>query len=402
MRHIVKTWLTVAAMSLLGALPGKGVITSYYPTIFMADNLWGAFMQLNNEEVILVPLSYAGIDMDCVDGYYGNMQLPSEILHNGITYRVTGTEFPFCEMDYLSLPESIVNLNGIEGDWERWKTESPRVYNHYASVKQIYFSEGLLTINGINGVKDLTHLQLPNSVVDVTGISDCPDLYSLKFGDNIQTIHDNSLSNLTALTELNLGNVRIIGQNVANNCTALEYVRMPENIFKYGDYLLRGCSSLKTVDVGTYPLLLRFCMDCPAIETIICMNPYPPGIGYETFNAVDAENCVVIVPDGCRETYLDPEVQRYTGWRFNNIIEASEASGVVNLKPECGTALPEGMVLTPGSIRLTAEVETLYSVTDASGRMVGHGSIAGHRAIDVPPGIYVVTLGDSSAKVLVR
>ena len=163
-------------------------------------------------------------------------------------------------------------------------------------------------------------------------------------------------------TSINIPNsVTSIGKRAFDGCSYLQHVTFPNLVTEICDGTFWDCVSLESVTIpsGITSIGVLSFTNCWKLKKVYCYNATPPllddGVEYRrnlyeqyqydytcdfweqdfsSFGGVDKENCVVYVPKGSGESYLNAAI-----WKdFKNIVEA-DMSGVDNVnyvKPASG------------------------------------------------------------------
>ena len=161
--------------------------------------------------------------------------------------------------------------------------------------------EGLGAYN-FYGAKQLTSVDLSATKVrklyDGT-FWDTPALTSVKLPATIDSIGAKVWALATALPELDLSNtcVQTMSDSVFFGCSSLSSVTLP--------------ATLQTVGTGVLA-------DCPAMERLSTFANVPPTANDFTFDGLDTEACVLVVPEGKAGDYAAA-----TGWRDFTHVEAT-------------------------------------------------------------------------------
>ncbi|MCD8291364.1 MAG: leucine-rich repeat domain-containing protein, partial [Prevotella sp.] len=117
--------------------------------------------------------------------------------------------------------------------------------------------------------------------------------------------------------------VTIIDDRLFANCEGLTSLIIPDGITSIGDNAFEYCSALSSVTFGSSVTSIGSMIfgGCESLKEINVKNPTPPTATFLTFEDVDMENCVLKVPTGCKETYMQAEY-----WKdFQNINEVDYA-----------------------------------------------------------------------------
>lgn len=213
----------------------------------------------------------------------------------------------------------------------------------------------------------LVSVTLPNTVISIGthAFAFCPELRYFDFGPSIQVIEGNAFYSCTNLEDFTLPEtVTKIGSWAFCGCRSLYHLNLPNSITTIGDYTFDECSNLAIVTlpdgltkiaeglfdqaglksitipsgVTTIGDLAFFACDglkkavipttvteignhafvCPNMDTVTCLGGIPASLYGTTITSFEVpENCCLIVPCGCAETYRNSR----WGEVFTNIVE---------------------------------------------------------------------------------
>lgn len=219
----------------------------------------------------------------------GVVEIPETVNYNGVEYTVAQIDFSvdFMNTTELTFPSSIKSIGGT----------APK-------LSELTLPEGLQEIqsNSFSDNKLISQLSPPSSLRLIG--SDCfskNEISRIEFAEGLMEIGANSFSDNPNLIEALLPNSLLrIGENCFGNCGNLQTVQLPR------------------WSISNYQLF----NGCPSITKIICSAKIPPMV-YESFDAVNKDLCVIVVPKGCAEEYRNAFF-----WKdFKNIVE-SELSNI--------------------------------------------------------------------------
>lgn len=261
----------------------------------------------------------------------------------------------------------IISGEGAMYDFGNWEHKIPW-YDFVNDIKEIIIDSGVTTIGceAFQSCYYLTSLTISNSVISIgkKAFQDCRRLASITIPSSVTSIGAFAFRYCPELTSVTIPkSVTDIGENPFTNCVGLSSIVVengndtydshnqcnaiiesktntliagckntviPENIASIGDYAL---SSL----VITSPIIIPNSVTSIGEEAfsyndglvnIYSLNRTPPSCEISAFCYIDKESCVLWVPKGCSEAYLDAD-----GWSdFLNVKEIKE--GDVNLDDE--------------------------------------------------------------------
>ena len=228
--------------------------------------------------------------------YKGDVVIPSEIMIDGIYYKVTGIDsFAFLISDNLTsvtLPNTITYIGA-------------RSFKECPKLKSIDLPESLESLGfeafASSGLESIT---IPNSVtkVDEYGrvFSFCENLSEVVVSENLTSIENLFFEGCSSLKKIVLPNsITRIGRRAFAQCTSLDTLSIPSGVIVIDESAFEGCNfkSLKSY------IKIPF----PAKDAFYGMS----------------NGSILYVPSGTKKLYQEAE-----GWNsaFKDIIEFSEGS----------------------------------------------------------------------------
>ena len=126
------------------------------------------------------------------------------------------------------------------------------------------------------------------------------------------------LNDNKALTKFKNRFLTSAGEYLLNGCTSLTSVDLG-NLTSAGNYLLSGCSSLTSVDLGNLTSAGKALLgDCSKLHSCTIHSTKPPII-QETFDQINS-SCVLYVPAGCVDAYkANSNINTLFGGRIKEI-----------------------------------------------------------------------------------
>lgn len=177
-------------------------------------------------------------------------------------------------------------------------------FNVCPDLKNLIFEEGLTFIGGLcfNHLNDITELTLPNSLYSIgkNDFTNAENLRKITFGKGLREIGDYGFSDNISLTEVVLPEyLHRLGIHAFDNCTNLRRVTIPRWIKEsYNNF--NNCPNIEVIDLYCESDLADF---------------------YGSFDKVDKEKCIVIVPKGTSARFKNS----YGVFsKFKNIIERDD------------------------------------------------------------------------------
>lgn len=335
-----------------------------------------AFAGCTSLQSISLPEGLTELGMGCFKNCTSlkDVELPSSLL------RINPYAFEGAGIEEIYLPEGITTLN-------RYAFKS-------ASLKSIALPESCTEYNAnvFDSNKQLRDIKLPQSMTIVPyGIfNNCTALQKIDLHEGIETVHSRAFNNCTSLTEINMPSTLLIVYTKAFYNFGGETVIFPENL------IMMGCSAF----LGSKPL-----------KSIYSKNINAPGLNCDPFigggrSNSDYEVIGLYAPDPNIPVYIPRgSYYNYYSWQlwnyFNNFIEVDEfpSSGIDN------HVTTDDEVKIYGNISgcLTLEgAEGIYEIYSTNGQKVNSGYCSGNLNISIAPGLYLVRIGNTVKKVIVK
>ncbi len=261
----------------------------------------------------------------------------------------------------ISIPASVKSIGN--GAW------------HNSSLRQINFAEDChLTTIGYRAFRNskLEEFIMPNSVTNLS-------YYSNNYYDTSSPNWEyGQFEQCYYLKKLILSeNLTYLPNYMANGCTALEEIKIPENVKKIGQECFYRCTNLKIVELNSHcnNMLYPFA-GCTSIDKIILPCATPPTNYYSSYydrtcdpfsNGPNKDTVELIVPDFALEAY---KLDSYW-YNFKNAHAGDEASikdywainGKLNLNSTHTMRETPSVEMMTGST-LTIDPETVQSFNE--------------------------------------
>lgn len=214
----------------------------------------------------------------------------------------------------------------------------------------------------------MQNISIPRNVTRV-GDDLCWSCTSLKWATILYDLDPETGDKLMPETEP--GNNRVyIGNGAFQNCESLEYAYIGNNVFFLND----GCFS-----------------NTPNLKEIYVNNVTPPGM-YEGDHPFTSYDATLYVPKAAIETYRTNKYWKF----FTKILPLEkEGSSVENFFKD---ADQREVTVDKGTITIN-DTECQATIVDLSGRTIYIGKGG---SVNVPNGLYLVTIGSETVKVWVR
>lgn len=207
-------------------------------------------------------------------------------------------------------------------------TEIPESAFKETALEIVTLPESITTIGNeaFYNCRSLTSIQLPASlrvIGDFTFIY-CDSLRSVTLPDGLERIGRSLFAFCYSLTSVTLGEgITTAGMEMFLGCSSLTTVVLPESFSIVSFRFFSTCTSLTSITLPaniTEIGKIAF-EDCTALSSVTLKGTTPPTIDKTAFDGANA-NYIIIVPKGCKQTYLDSD----KGWDIyaSHIKEASE------------------------------------------------------------------------------
>ncbi len=233
----------------------------------------------------------------------------------------------------------------------------------------------------------------------------CVSLTSVKLANDIEGFGREAFYGCASLTSVNIpGGVKKLEEKTFKGCGILRDIVLPDQLKTIDREALYGCNGLKSIripssvkKIGSRAIICRNLREVH-VESINPSSCYP-GYG-QSFGTSTRQRGVLYVPEGSVSTY-----QEARGWNeFANIvtegtsgIEKVETSNLVDGKISLAVG-PDGIQITGLSPTMPIAIYTLDGI-------LCHSSVASDDSICYRPvssGVYIVRIGQYTAKVLVK
>ncbi|MBQ9575558.1 MAG: leucine-rich repeat protein [Muribaculaceae bacterium] len=199
--------------------------------------------------------------------YSGDITIPEEVTHEGVTYRVTAigdNAFARCtELTGIIIPGSVTAI----GD------------------RAFYGCKGLTDVTIPNSVDwigsrafafctRLSSVTLPNSLFEISNgmFSSCQSLTSVTIPGSVIAINDNAFTSCSSLESVDIPNsVSSIGKSAFSNCTSLKSVTIPSSVSILNERVFGWCHSLTNVTIPKHvtTIAYRAFYDCHKLTSVV-------------------------------------------------------------------------------------------------------------------------------------
>ena len=179
--------------------------------------------------------------------YSGNVDIPSEVVYSGITYKVTAIgdgAFSGCGHNVKSVktPNSITRI-GNSAFTSLWDITSIEIPNSVTIIGDKAF----------NDCQSLVTINIPNNVISIGKecFDYCLELRTVSLGGSLKIIGSNAFSRCAKLNSINIPNsVESIGSGTFAECISLTTIDIPNSVKEIGASAFTECSNLKNVTLS--------------------------------------------------------------------------------------------------------------------------------------------------------
>ena len=231
------------------------------------------------------------------------ISVPHSRLITAPVTKIGDLAFEFCEsLTSVSIPNTVTNIGStaFSGCSSLTRVNIPSSVTEIGDGAFSYCSS-LVNVNILGSItyigsaafsccSSLTSMTIPNSVTEIRSgtFKLCTSLTSVNIPSSVIEISDKAFDYCTSLTSVNIpSSVTVIGSRAFEGCTSLTSVNIPNSVTNIGYYTFKDCISLKDI--------------YSKIED-------PAGVsGYQVFNKVPKQSCVLHVPSGTEELYRNAD-----------------------------------------------------------------------------------------------
>ena len=201
--------------------------------------------------------------------YSGAVSIPSSVIYNGITYKVTGigsSAFYYCTgLMSIEIPNSVTSIGTDAFYGTAWYNNQPDglvyvgkvAYGYKGNMPNnttIVLEEGTLGIAGDAFYKcsGLISITMPSSLISIgrSAFYGCSSLKSITIPNSVTSIGDDAFSKCTGLISIIIpSSVTSIGDYAFEGCTSLTSIEIPNSVTSIGEYAFAGCSGLTSIEI---------------------------------------------------------------------------------------------------------------------------------------------------------
>jgi len=301
MKRALRTALLVLLLSVVGMEKGYAQLPhDFWAVCETGQTLW--YKCLNENCVQLTtPFDYGWDDNSPYPQHhepYGNLELPSYVTLNGVTYTVTSigaNVFKGTPLTSVIIPNTITWIG--DGAFQQCIDISTitigssvtsigeSAFNGCSRLVSITIPESVTSIGiyAFGGCTRLNSVSIGNSVVGAGMFAGCTNLTSVVLSESVTSIGKSAFSNCTSLTSFTIGDsVTSIGNDAFSYCTSLTSITIPESVSNIGERAFGFCSNLTSLNyeakhcdcsyTSQYYYINHWLRDCPLSNITIGEN----------------------------------------------------------------------------------------------------------------------------------
>lgn len=270
-------------------------------------------------------------------------------------------------------------------------------------VRELKFNEGLESI-GENAFCffNISELELPSTLVEIGNgaFSHCEKLSRLKLPANLERINNETFYKCNNLNEIKwFEKLKVIG-NKAFGKIWMKSLELPDGLTTIGENVFESTVTEKLILPATLNTLSYNAFSlCTAIKEVYAKSAVPPILDINGSVVPFPKDAVLYVPVGSRDAYLNT----FCRGEFKEIIETenfpTSIGGVMTGDVTYGVSGKNGAI----SIANNGNVSVPYYIYTADGKLYNNGvAERGTVTVNAGKGLYVVRIGNSTDKVIVK
>ena len=371
----------------------------------------GIYYYISSQADKTVAVTYRGNKYyDYSDEYSGDVKIPESVTYNGNAYSVTSIgEYAFWVCSSLisvEIPNSVTSIgdDAFSGCSSLTSVEIPNsvtsigesAFESCSSLTSVEIPNSVTSIGwgAFKQCSSLTSVEIPNSVTSIGDYAfrDCSRLTSVEIPNSVTSIGSEAFygtawyynqpngviyagkalykykGTMPANTSIRIEDGTVsISPDAFSRCSNLTSVEIPNSVTSIGYSAFNECSRLTSVEIpnsvtniGEYAFSY-----CENLKKLISYAEVPPVCGYDVFDGVNTQKCILQVPEKSISAY-----QQADQWKEFFLIE--------------GVPTAIGGVTVDGAVPATADV---YST---NGMLVKRNADLKNLKHELPAGIYII------------
>ena len=309
--------------------------------------------------------------------YSGAVSIPSSVIYNGITYKVTGigsSAFYCCTgLMSIEIPNSVTSIGTDAFYGTAWYNNQPDGLVYVGKVAYEYkgnmpnnttivLEEGTLGIAGDAFYKcsGLISITMPSSLICIgrSAFYGCSSLKSITIPNSVTSIGDDAFSKCTGLISIIIpSSVTTIGDYAFEGCTSLTSIEIPNSVTSIGEYAFAGCSGLTSIEIPNSVASIGYYafQNCTGLTSITIPNSVT-SIGQGSFDgcigltSVTIPNSVSSVGffafvgcTGLTSVTIGNSVTSIAFYAFSNCTGLTELVSLASIPPICNAGVFENV-----------------------------------------------------------
>lgn len=159
--------------------------------------------------------------------------------------------FANTNLSEIVLPNTLIGLNGFSKCKNLTKIEIPNsvkriggeAFRNCENLTSVILSEGLQTLYGFDYCTSLTHIEIPNGVDTLSAFDGCTNLASINIPESVTYL--SGFSDCTSLKEISIPkNVKVIGFSAFSGCKNIKEFELPEGLKVIDAYAFYECKPI--------------------------------------------------------------------------------------------------------------------------------------------------------------
>ena len=225
--------------------------------------------------------------------------------------KITG-QIDYTDIEYIRNCTALESLDlggaQITDDGAGRENATPeKAFSGYASLTKVVLPQGLVAL-GAESFKGalIASVTIPASVTEIgsAAFMDCKNLASFLLPSGVTSVPASAFENCGSLSSavLHLG-VKNIGDKAFKNCTSITAFGLPTGIETIGEEAFAGT---KIAEVGFGEVVKSVGSKAYAgvpVTKVTSLNPVPPVVSEDTFDASVYENATLVISDFFEEAY---------------------------------------------------------------------------------------------------